>query len=70
MFLIARYLARDKVVRQARKFPKSQAIDRAIGEGGWKITAMFRLSPAVPFSLGNYLFGLTTIRFRPQVLAS
>ncbi len=69
-FLIARYLARDKVARQAQRFPKFQAIDRAIGEGGWKIIAMLRLSPAVPFSLGNYLFGLTAIRFWPYVLAS
>lgn len=69
-FLIARYLARDKVARQAKRFPKFQAIDRAIGEGGWKIIAMLRLSPAVPFSLGNYLFGLTAIRFWPYVLAS
>jgi uncharacterized membrane protein YdjX (TVP38/TMEM64 family) len=69
-FLIARYVARDKVARQARKFPRFQAIDRAIGEGGGKIIAMLRLSPAVPFSLGNYLFGLTAIRFWPYVLAS
>jgi len=69
-FLIARYVARDKVARQARKFPKFQAIDRAIGDGGGKIIAMLRLSPAVPFSLGNYLFGLTAIRFWPYVLAS
>ncbi len=69
-FLIARYLARDKVARQAQRFPKFQAIDRAIGNGGWKIIAMLRLSPAVPFSLGNYLFGLTSIRFWPYVLAS
>jgi len=69
-FLIARYLARDKVARQAKKFPKFQAIDRAIGDGGWKIIAMLRMSPAVPFSLGNYLFGLTGIRFWPYILAS
>lgn len=69
-FLIARYLARDKVAQQAKKFPKFQAIDRAIGDGGWKIIAMLRLSPAVPFSLGNYLYGLTAIRFWPYVLAS
>lgn len=69
-FLIARYVARDKVARQARKFPKFQAIDRAIGDGGGKIIAMLRLSPAVPFSLGNYLFGLTAIRFWPYILAS
>ncbi len=69
-FLIARHLARDKVARQAQRFPKFEAIDRAIGDGGWKIIAMLRLSPAVPFSLGNYLFGLTAIRFWPYVLAS
>jgi len=69
-FLIARYLARDKVARQADRYPKFKAIDGAIGEGGWKIIALLRLSPAVPFSLGNYLYGLTAIRFWPYVLAS
>ena len=33
-FLIARYFARDKVAQQARKYPKFEPIDRAIGEGG------------------------------------
>ncbi len=69
-FLIARYLARDKVTKQAQRYPKFKAIDGAIGAGGWKIIAMLRLSPAMPFSLGNYLFGLTAIRFWPYVLAS
>ncbi|MCH9033323.1 MAG: DUF547 domain-containing protein [Planctomycetes bacterium] len=69
-FLIARYLARDKVAKQAQRYPKFKAIDGAIGAGGWKIIAMLRLSPAMPFSLGNYLFGLTAIRFWPYVLAS
>ena len=31
---------------------------------------MLRLSPAMPFSLGNYLFGLTAIRFWPYVFTS
>lgn len=69
-FLIARYLAREKVAEQARKYRKFAAIDEAIGQGGPKIVAMLRLSPAVPFSLGNYLYGLTSIRFWPYVLAS
>jgi hypothetical protein len=34
-----------------------------VAEGGWKIVAMLRLSPAVPFNLQNYLYGLTGIRF-------
>ena len=62
-FLIARYLARDAVARKLAGFPKFKAIDRAVAEGGWKIVAMLRLSPAVPFNLQNYLYGLTGIRF-------
>ncbi|MCH8853635.1 MAG: VTT domain-containing protein [Planctomycetes bacterium] len=69
-FLIARYLVREKVAKQAARYPKFKAIDGAIAAGGWKIIAMLRLSPAMPFSLGNYLFGLTAIRFWPYVLAS
>jgi uncharacterized membrane protein YdjX (TVP38/TMEM64 family) len=69
-FLIARYVAREKVRRAAERNRSFAAIDRAIGKGGWRIVAMLRLSPAVPFSLGNYLYGLTSIRFRPYVLAS
>lgn len=69
-FLFARYLARSAVQRAARGNAKFAAIDRAIGQGGWKIVALLRLSPAVPYSLGNYLYGLTSIQFWPYVLAS
>ena len=69
-FLIARHLARDKVAKQASRSPRFLAMDRAIGQGGWRIIALLRLSPAIPFSLGNYMFGLTGIRFLPYVLAS
>ncbi|MBI5863089.1 MAG: VTT domain-containing protein [Planctomycetes bacterium] len=69
-FLIARYIAREKVRRAAERNRSFAAIDQAIGKGGWRIVAMLRLSPAVPFSLGNYLYGLTSIRFWPYVLAS
>ena len=62
-FLIARYLARQAVERRLAGFPKFKAIDRAVAEGGWKIVAMLRLSPAVPFNVQNYLYGLTGIRF-------
>ena len=62
-FLIARYLARDAVARKLAGFPKFKAVDRAVAEGGWKIVAMLRLSPAVPFNVQNYVYGLTGIRF-------
>lgn len=69
-FLIARYLARDAVRARAAESTRFEAIDRAIGAKGWRIVALLRLSPAMPFSLGNYLYGLTAIRFWPYVAAS
>lgn len=69
-FLIARYLARSKVKKMAESNDKFGAIDAAISEGGWKIVAMLRLSPAMPFGLQNYLYGLTDIKFFPYVLTS
>ena len=69
-FLIARYAARRKVERWARARPKFRAIDLAIDEAGWKIVALLRLSPAIPFNLQNYLYGLTGIKFWPCVLTS
>lgn len=69
-FLIARYFARSSVERLARKDPRFEAIDRAIGKQGWKVVALLRLSPLVPFSLSNYLYGLTSVRFGPYVATS
>jgi len=62
-FLIGGYLARRRVEEMARNNPKFGAIDRAIDDGGWKIVALLRLSPVVPFNLQNYIYGLTPISF-------
>jgi uncharacterized membrane protein YdjX (TVP38/TMEM64 family) len=69
-FLIGRYLARDRVVRMIQGRPRLAALDQAIDEGGWRIVALLRLSPAVPFNLQNYFYGLTSLRFWPYVLTS
>ena len=69
-FLISRYAARGTIEARLAQYPKFRAIDAAIGRGGWKIVALLRLSPAVPFNLQNYLYGLTPIRFWPCLLAS
>jgi len=69
-FLIARHLARASVERWAGGDRRFAAIDQAIKDGGWRIVALLRLSPVVPFSLSNYLYGLTPVAFGPYVLAS
>jgi uncharacterized membrane protein YdjX (TVP38/TMEM64 family) len=69
-FLIGRHLARDRVARWVVRYPKFAAIDRAISAGGWKIVGLLRLSPAIPFNLQNYLYGVSGIRFWPCLLTS
>jgi uncharacterized membrane protein YdjX (TVP38/TMEM64 family) len=69
-FLIARHLARARVERYAVASPRYAAIDRAVGQKGWPIVFLLRLSPLVPFVLSNYFYGLTAIRFWPYVLSS
>jgi uncharacterized membrane protein YdjX (TVP38/TMEM64 family) len=69
-FLIARYVARARVEALAKRNQKFRAIDQAIREKGWRVVALLRLSPLVPFSVSNYLYGLTPVAFGPYVLAS
>lgn len=69
-FLIARYALRDKIKGVADQNPKFAAIDNAIGEDSFRVVALLRLSPLLPFALSNYLYGLTSVKFKPYVLAS
>jgi uncharacterized membrane protein YdjX (TVP38/TMEM64 family) len=69
-FLIARYLARDRVRAAMAQRRDLAAIDRAVAEEGWKIVGLLRLSPLVPFNLQNYLFGATGIPFLHFVAAT
>jgi uncharacterized membrane protein YdjX (TVP38/TMEM64 family) len=69
-FLVARYLVREKVQRAAEGNEKFKAIDEAVARNGWKIIALLRLSPLIPFNVSNYLYGVTRIGFWPYVLSS
>lgn len=69
-FLCGRYLVRNRVEAVTKGSKKFTAIDKAIGEQGWKIVGLLRLSPIVPFNLSNYFYGVTAVRFWPYVLAS
>ncbi len=69
-FLAGRYLARDWVAKKLEAFPKFKAVDEAVAEGGGKVVFLVRLSPAFPFNLLNYAFGLTKVRLRDYILPS
>src|SRR5205809_3814045 len=69
-FLIARFIARDKIATIAQRNEKFLKIDNAIGKQGAKLIFLLRLSPVIPFNLSNYFYGLTGVKFWPYVLAS
>ena len=69
-FLVARFIARDKIEAVAQRNEKFRKIDNAIGKQGAKLIFLLRLSPVIPFNLSNYFYGLTGVRFWRYVLAS
>jgi uncharacterized membrane protein YdjX (TVP38/TMEM64 family) len=69
-FLVARFIARDKIEAMATRNEKFRNIDNAIGKQGAKLIFLLRLSPVIPFNLSNYFYGLTAVKFWPYVLAS
>lgn len=69
-FLIARYVARDRVAQYASAHPKFAAIDRAIGRDGFRVVVLLRLSPLLPLAASNYLYGLTSVGLWEYVAGS
>jgi uncharacterized membrane protein YdjX (TVP38/TMEM64 family) len=69
-FLVARFIARNKIEAIAQRNEKFRKIDNAIGKQGAKLVFLLRLSPVIPFNLSNYFYGLTGVKFWPYVLAS
>jgi uncharacterized membrane protein YdjX (TVP38/TMEM64 family) len=69
-FLVGRYLVRDWVARKIAANPKLQLLDTTVTREGWKIVALMRLSPVIPFNLLNYAFGATRVPLRDYVFAS
>ncbi|YCM43580.1 TVP38/TMEM64 family protein [Verrucomicrobiaceae bacterium 227] len=69
-FLLGRFALRDWIEKKLSHKPAFKAIDEAVAREGWKMVLLLRLSPVFPFSLLNYGFGLTKIRFWPAMLAS
>jgi uncharacterized membrane protein YdjX (TVP38/TMEM64 family) len=60
-FLIGRYLLREWVQTLTKKYPLFEAIDLALEDKGFRIMALLRLSPIIPFNALNYIAGVTAV---------
>ena len=63
-FVISRWIGQRWFRRRLARNPTLGAIEPAVAREGWKIILLSQLHPLFPTSLLNYLYGLTTIRFR------
>ncbi len=69
-FLVSRYLVHRRVKGMVEKHPRFKAANEAVSAGGWKVVALLRLSPVVPFNLQNYFYGITDVKLLHYVPAT
>jgi uncharacterized membrane protein YdjX (TVP38/TMEM64 family) len=69
-FLIARYFARHRIEQLAQRNEKYEAVDRAIKRHGWKVVLLLRISPLLPYTISNYIYGLTAVDFVHYLIAT
>ena len=73
-FLISRLFGRSLVLEAARESPTYQSIDAAFSNAGFgtafTLIFLLRLSPILPFSWANYVFGLSGVQYAAFLLGT
>jgi uncharacterized membrane protein YdjX (TVP38/TMEM64 family) len=70
-FALGRTLLRARVAAWlASAPPRFATLDAAVTRGGWRLVALLRLSPAVPWNALNYVLPATGVKPLPAILAS
>jgi uncharacterized membrane protein YdjX (TVP38/TMEM64 family) len=68
--LAARSVLRQRVERLIARRPAMGATMEAVGDGGWRLLTLMRVSPFVPFNAQNYVLGLTRVRMRDFLVST
>mmetsp|Transcript_31855 Transcript_31855/g.23575 ORF Transcript_31855/g.23575 Transcript_31855/m.23575 type:complete len:196 (+) Transcript_31855:113-700(+) len=70
-FLIGRFLIRDFLKRNViSRINLFEAIDRGLGNNGFKLVFLLRMTPIVPYNVFNYGMSVTTVSFRDFTFGS
>ena len=67
-FLLGRTFLRNWVQRRLETLPKLQAVQKAVSREGLKLVLLTRLSPAFPFSILNFVYGLSEVSLRDYTI--
>ena len=68
-FFVARHLLDGEVARERRqafqqRHPNLALLERKLPESGWRMVALIRMVPVIPYKVSNYFFGWSSFRFR------
>lgn len=69
-FLLGRHVLRERARKMFARHKVLKAVDKAVRKEGWKVIALLRLSPLVPFGIQNYFFGVTSVKLVHFVAAT
>jgi len=69
IFLLGRYLFRQKVIDLIAKYPKFSVLDAVMDKQSFKLMLLLRLTP-LPFALLSYAFAAARVRFWPYLMAT
>lgn len=69
-FLLPRGLFRPWVQAWVATHPRVGLLDDAVGRDGWRLVALMRLSPVLPFAMTSYALGLTSLSLRAYVIGT
>jgi len=69
-FALSRTTLRGSIARYLQKHSDIARLDTAMTSEGWRMVALLRISPIMPFALTSYGFGLTRISQRDYLLGT
>jgi len=69
-FGLSRSLFRPLIVRPLARNPRIARLEQGVGRDGWRLVALLRCSPVMPFAVTSYAFGLTSISPRAYLIGT
>ncbi len=69
-FLFSRAVFRPLFAEAVARRPRIRCLDRAVSQDGWRLVALLRISPVMPFAMTSYALGLTSLALRDYLLGS
>jgi uncharacterized membrane protein YdjX (TVP38/TMEM64 family) len=69
-FGLSRSLFRPLIARLLARNPRIARLEHGVARDGWRLVALLRCSPVMPFAVTSYAFGLTSISPRAYLIGT